>query len=318
MVANHTVSIRQVFVTGSTGLVGNALVEELLAQQIGVTALVRSESSPAIPPGVQLVTGGLSDLSLFSGIISKCDAVLHLAAKTPGSSGSDSEFEITNIEGTANVIEECVRAGKRLVYVSTVNVELFRQGRVQDRYSESKSIAEQYVTDAMNEGLDAVIIRASYVFGNVPGKAGALVDRIFSGRIYILPASDRVFCPVFAGDLAKAIVLAARTGTGGSTNIIAGECTSLKEFVNRVCALTGRAPARATIPIWMATVPLSVMWALRPLTHWTPPLTVGALRTKAVFDGAPAGAVLGFEYRTIEELFQIQNSDLEFNGSQLK
>jgi len=309
MVANQPESIKRVFITGATGMVGIALVEQLLSQSLEVTALARRTSSSGAPQNLRTVPGDVTDSDSLRDAVSETDVVLHLAAKTPGTGVSDSEFETTNVRGTTNIINECTRAGKRLVFVSTVNVELFRQNQVDDPYSRSKSRAEQNVTDAMSDGLDAVIIRPAYIFGNKRGYAGRLVDRILSSRINVLPAADRLFCPVFVGDVANAIWLAATKADTRSTHTVAGERVTIGEFASTISRAIGSPPPRMNISMRIAGIPLSILWALHPITRWTPPLTLSALKTQAVFDGTQAALELGFEYRTVEQLFDRVHSN---------
>ena len=316
MVADPPKIINKVFVTGATGLVGRALVNELISNGIAVSAIVRDEGSAQLPQTVRSVRCNLNDLSPAHEEISTSDVVLHLAARTPRSGVTSGEYEKTNVDGTTNVISECTRAEKRLVYVSTVNVELFRLGRLRDVYSETKTRAEGMVEDAVANGLDAVIIRPAYVFGNVQGTSGKLVDRILRGRIPVLPAPNRMFCPVFAGDLAKAIRLAAEKGERGSIHTIAGRCTTLKEFVADVCAANAIKPPLLVVPTWLVSIPISIMWRIRRLTRWSPPVTIDSLKTGAVFDGGVASQQLGFEYTSIQTLFD-RGSTSELSGSDL-
>jgi nucleoside-diphosphate-sugar epimerase len=303
MVANHPVIIKQVFITGASGVLGSALVEELLSHDIKPTVMTRNPSVMTNRDQLQVLKGDLQNLEFAKTAISESDVVFHAAARTPAKNIPDSEYQSINVDGTANIVEECKRARVRLIYVSSINVELFRTGRVSDPYSESKSRAEHIVQNAIDEGLDAVIIRPGYIFGNVVNRAGPLVNRVLSKRLNALPASDRKFCPVFSGDVAKAMWLTAQIPVSGTTFTVAGECTDLMTFVTRVTTAIGRKPPRISLPIWLAAIPLSMLWLLRPLTRWTPPVTMSALKTQAIFEGSTAANELGFTYRSIEEIF---------------
>ena len=310
MVANHPVIIKQAFVTGATGVLGSAVVQELLSHRVKTTIMTRNPSAVDDSDQIQTLTGDLKNLDFAREAISNADVVFHVAARTPAKKVSELEYKSTNIDGTANIVGECQRARRRLIYVSSVNVELFRSGRIKDPYSHSKSRAEQIVQDAIGKGLDAIIIRPGYIFGNVAGHAGPLVDRILAKRINALPASDRKFCPVFSRDVAKAMWLAAQNASNGTTHTVTGECMDLKSFVSRVTNAVGHKPPRINVPIWLAAIPLSALWLIRPVTRWTPPTTTSALKTQAVFEGSIAADDLGFTYQTIEEVFS--------SGSQIK
>ena len=71
----------KVFVTGGTGLIGSAVVAELLAHGHTVTALARSDKSAlaAQKAGAEPLRGGLSDLDVLRTGAGRADGVVHLA-----------------------------------------------------------------------------------------------------------------------------------------------------------------------------------------------------------------------------------------------
>jgi len=71
----------QVFITGGSGLVGSAVVAELLSHGHTVLALARSSSSAAAleTAGAQTVRGDLADLDTLRAGAAKADGVIHLA-----------------------------------------------------------------------------------------------------------------------------------------------------------------------------------------------------------------------------------------------
>lgn len=72
-----------VFVTGASGWIGSATVDELLAQGHGVTGLARSAASAAAleAKGVHVRRGDLDDLESIRAGAENADAVIHLANK---------------------------------------------------------------------------------------------------------------------------------------------------------------------------------------------------------------------------------------------
>jgi nucleoside-diphosphate-sugar epimerase len=71
----------RVFITGGTGLIGTAVVAELLAAGHTVTALARSEASAARAQaaGADVLRGGLTDLDVLRSGAQQADGVIHLA-----------------------------------------------------------------------------------------------------------------------------------------------------------------------------------------------------------------------------------------------
>ncbi|MFI6349050.1 NAD-dependent epimerase/dehydratase family protein [Streptomyces sp. NPDC050560] len=71
----------RVFVTGGTGLIGSAVVAELLGNGHTVLALARSDASAraAEEAGAEPVRGGLADLDVLRDIAARAEGVVHLA-----------------------------------------------------------------------------------------------------------------------------------------------------------------------------------------------------------------------------------------------
>ncbi|MFF9315656.1 SDR family oxidoreductase [Streptomyces sp. NPDC014748] len=71
----------RVFITGGTGLIGSAVVSELLSAGHTVTALARSDRSAqnAEQAGADVVRGSLSDLDVLREAAAQADGVIHLA-----------------------------------------------------------------------------------------------------------------------------------------------------------------------------------------------------------------------------------------------
>jgi nucleoside-diphosphate-sugar epimerase len=71
----------QVFITGGSGLIGSAVIAELLGNGHTVLALARSDSSAAAleTAGAKTIRGGLADLGALRAGAAEADGVIHLA-----------------------------------------------------------------------------------------------------------------------------------------------------------------------------------------------------------------------------------------------
>ena len=111
----------RVFVTGATGLVGSAVVTELLDNGHSVLALVRSDASAqaAETAGAEPIRGALADLDVLRAGVAQADGVIHLAF---GNDFNSPEALAKSIAEESAAIEtlggELVGSGRPFVIVS--------------------------------------------------------------------------------------------------------------------------------------------------------------------------------------------------------
>ncbi|MFE3654591.1 SDR family oxidoreductase [Streptomyces sp. NPDC059152] len=110
-----------VFVTGGTGLIGSAVVAELLGNGHSVLALARSDASAlaAEAAGAQPLRGGLADLDVLRSGVARADGVIHLAFANDFSSPDALAKAVAEESGAlATLGEELVGSDRPLVTCS--------------------------------------------------------------------------------------------------------------------------------------------------------------------------------------------------------
>ena len=148
---------RRVFVTGGSGFVGSAVLDELGQRGYQVNALVNRRKLDR--SDVQSIQGGLfSDKALDEGM-RECDAVVHLVGIIMQRPSKGITFERMHFQGTVRVVDAARRNGvKRYVHMSALGT---RPNAVSD-YHRTKFLAEEYVRGS---GLDWTIFRPSFIHG---------------------------------------------------------------------------------------------------------------------------------------------------------
>ena len=181
------------FVTGATGFVGKALIENLLSEFHEVKALVR-QSSEALPLAVeQVIVGDLVNLTLSDksglsrGDFKDVEVIVHTAARVhiinDNASNSLAEFRKVNRDATLVLARLAAESGvKRFIFLSSIKVngeitgpsKPFTPDDVHvpdDPYGLSKYEAEQGLLALTREtDMDVVIIRPPLIYG--PGVKG--------------------------------------------------------------------------------------------------------------------------------------------------
>ncbi|MDB4581972.1 NAD-dependent epimerase/dehydratase family protein [Draconibacterium sp.] len=191
-----------IFVTGGTGLVGAHLLFDLISAGKKVRALKRpssnlqqvlktfsyySDSSQDLFDNIEWVDGDLLDyFSLETGLKGVTE-IYHCAAIISFDKKERRRMISNNVEGTANLINASIENGvKRICHVSSIAA----LGRLENGeptteetnwvpnkkvsgYSESKYFSEVEIWRGIEEGLDAVIVNPSIIFGPANWETGS-------------------------------------------------------------------------------------------------------------------------------------------------
>lgn len=140
-------------VTGATGFVGQALLDQAGAQGVEVRALARRPQADRA--GVEWVQGDLDGAKALRKLAKGAEAFVHVA----GVVNDPDQFERGNVIGTLNAIAAAKAAGvNRFVHVSSLSA---REPDL-SAYGASKAKAEKLV---MASGLDWTIVRPPGIYG---------------------------------------------------------------------------------------------------------------------------------------------------------
>jgi nucleoside-diphosphate-sugar epimerase len=217
-------------VTGATGWFGRALLAAItdpvgIHYRRSIRALVTAPvTASALGPGVEAVVGdvrradGLNEL--FAGIPAGHSVdVIHAAGVIHPA--TTSEWVEVNARGTANIAAKARAASvRRLVHVSS-NSPFGTNSHPGDRfrneepyhpyygYGRSKMEAELSVFDAVEAGLDAVIVRPPWFYGpHQPARQTTFFKLVRTGRFPVIGAGDQMRSMVYVDNLVDGLVRA--------------------------------------------------------------------------------------------------------------
>jgi dihydroflavonol-4-reductase len=279
--------MKQVLVTGGTGMVGNCIVQALLARGHRARALVRSpdKGRALLPAACELVQGDVTAPDTLPAAVAGCEWVFHAAGFPEQWMRDPATFDRINADGTANMVATSRAAGvRRFLLTSTIDVFRWRTGETYDEseldpdpkgtsYERSKQRADQIVTAAAADGLDAVFLHPSGCYGPAPSDSPGTNDllvKLWHGKVpALLPGGYPV---VFAPDVGEGHVRAAERAAPGARFILSERYYPLTDLAREMLAalgLTRKVPR--VIPLWLAST-ISTMGELKGRLTGRPPL----------------------------------------------
>ena len=263
----------QAFVTGSTGLLGSNLVQQLVEKGWQVKALVRSSAKAKGLFGdlpVTLVEGDMLNIDQFAEELRGADVLFHAAAYfreyyQPGDHWQ--MLETINVKGTIKLLEAAERMGvHKAIYVSSTTVIGAKTDGTQadestppDRfttnlYRKSKILAEAAIADFLKtHQLPVVSILPAWMWGPrdvAPTNAGRLVQNFLKRSIpAILPGGGMI---VDARDVAEAMIAAVERGSSGERYIVGGNYYTLETVFRLLEKASGIAAPTRRLPYPLA------------------------------------------------------------------
>jgi dihydroflavonol-4-reductase len=312
-----------VLVTGATGFIGSVLTRQLVSDGIDVRIFRRDDSSlDLLGEAAEVVEHAVGDLSYARSLyeaMADVDRVYHVAAKVSFARGDREALHRVNADGTANVVNAALEAGvDRLVHTSSIaalgrpvaadilidETTEWRDAAPRSAYAQSKRRAELEVHRGIAEGLDAVIVNPSLVFGvGGPGtNTRRIVDAVRTGWLPAVPPGGTNVVDV--KDVAAGHRKAMRQGETGRRYLLGGENLSWTAIATTLAEAFGVAPPSYTVPPFLLKTGAFVSEAIATLTRTRPVLpratARSAVRTDR-YDNSRAQSELGCRFRSFAE-----------------
>ena len=249
----------RVFLTGASGFVGSAILDELVSRGYPVQALVHHHSLRGAGEQVRAFEGDLFDDKTLDQAMAGCEAVIHVVGIIMEKPSRGVTFQRIHYEGTKSIVDAAIRNGaKRFIHMSALGS---RPDAVSN-YHKTKFRAEQYVRQS---SLDWTIFRPSLIHG--PRGEFMQMQAMWSrmrapAPIFFMPFMPYFggkkaghLQPVFVGDVARAFVDALENPkTIGEIYLLAGpDQLTWPELHHTVSqAVVGRKRMVASMPVPVA------------------------------------------------------------------
>ena len=262
----------RILVTGASGFIGSCLCRALCAQDHEVIALHRSTSLLAGLEGlpVRRVVGDMLDPESLAHAFDGVEVAFHTAAPMRPEADGRTAIE-AHVLGTRHVLQAARRAGvRRLIHTSSVaalgvpdvppsssarNAPLLDERHVWNYlperwpYAFAKHSSELEVQRAVEDGLQAVIVNPSAVFGagDWYRTSKSLVAHL--GRGAWVPLLDGGLNAVHIDDVVDGHLAAVDHGRTGERYILGGENLALRDLFRITSQVVERRPPRLRIPL---------------------------------------------------------------------
>jgi nucleoside-diphosphate-sugar epimerase len=243
--------IKHAVITGPTGAVGTAIIDELVSQGTKVTAVCRSGSKrrSAIPESdlVRVVDCSLDSYSELPGLIGEdADAFFHLAWDgTYGATRQDWALQELNVKYSLDAVEAAAELGCGVFVGAGSQSECGHidgvltptmQCRPDNGYGAAKlAAAEMTRAFCLHKGIRHEWCRIVSLYG--PRDGGhtlimSLINNLLDGKRPQCTPCDQIWDYIYSKDAARAFRLVAERGVDGEVYMIAsGSSRPLKEFV---------------------------------------------------------------------------------------
>lgn len=268
----------RIALTGASGHIGTNLCRVLISEGHEVRVLINLTSKSLEDIPVERIPGNVLDKKSLESLVNGCEIVIHLAATISIRGVNDSDLLSININGTRNILEIVKKLPvKRFIHFSSIHAlthepfdEILDETRslaLKDPilYNRTKAWSEQLVLEAINNGLDGVIINPTSVIGPNdfrPSLIGRAIIQICQNKLPGLVSGGYNWVDV--RDVVAGTLQAMEKGRKGERYLLSGKWLSLPELVGIISRYHKIKNRQTILPYWLAElgVPFLKVYAL--------------------------------------------------------
>jgi dihydroflavonol-4-reductase len=317
-----------ILITGANGLIGSAVAKRFLQAGIPVRALVRADSDRhtlrEVAHQIDWAEGDILDIPSLEKALEGITYIVHTAAIVSfAPKDRDVMFKV-NVEGTANVVNACLKAGiKKMGYLSSVAAlgrpdaktisplntvvinekQKWEESELNSNYAKTKYQAELEVWRGIAEGLNAYMVNPTIVLGEGNWNKSSI-------QLFKYAFDEKPFYPqgvinyVDVLDVAEAMYqLMISDITAERFTLNAGSIT-YQDFLTKVALGFGKRPPRYKVSQWAS----QLLWRLEAVrtffTRKSPLITKETATTSAYqfyYDNRKINKAINFQFCSLDE-----------------
>lgn len=310
----------KVALTGASGHLGAALLQELSKRNIPVNALYRdTDTRSCAGMQVNIVTGDIMNRSVLQQLMAGTDTVIHCAGIISLNGDPHGLMQQVNVQGTQLVMDEALQAGvKRCIHISSIHAFKQQPGiALLDEtaagaddssyaYGRSKFAGQQIALAASQRGMEVIVINPTSIIGPYdfkPSLMGKAILDLYSGKLPFIFNGGFNYCD--CRDVAQAIVNATSMGRPGELYLLGGQWHSLKQLTECLSAASSTKIKPIALSYFFGKLALPFMQLHATIKRTEPLYTHEVLdalfKDNRHISSAKAMAELGYSNRPFEE-----------------
>lgn len=321
-----------ILVTGGTGLLGSHLLFRLSDEGKPIRAIFRDraridrvkdlftyydpENGADRFSKIEWVEGDILDIPSLEEAVIGIRHVYHCAGFVSFAEKHFQKLIKINREGTANIVNVCLAHGvEKLCHVSstaalgaesgnavTENIK-WKQSPETSGYSLSKYSAEKEVWRGVEEGLDAVIVNPSVIFGAGSWDESSLaIFRTVVNDLRFYTSGANAF--VDARDVVEIMVRLMNSDVKNERFLCTGTNCSFRDMTTMIAKQLGKNPPSISAPRWLMGIAWRISWITAKLRGKNPVVTRASARTAYTitsYDPSKVLKELGMEFRSLQD-----------------
>ncbi|MDB5203202.1 MAG: dihydroflavonol-4-reductase [Ferruginibacter sp.] len=308
-----------ILVTGGAGLLGNELIQMLLAQGKPVKAIYNKTRLKDFHSGLLIqVQADILDVIALEEVMEGVTELYHCAGLVSFVNKDEQRLYKVNVEGTANVVNAALNANvSKMVHVSSVAaLGRIREGKwihekmqwtpetSNSKYGHSKHLGEMEVWRGIAEGLNAVIVNPVIILGPADWNEGS--TKMFKSAYEEFPwYTDGVTGFVDVRDVAAAMIQLMDSAISSERFIVSAENMSYRSLFEMMAKAFGKKPPYKKVTPFIASA-VSTLGTIKSLFTGVAPLitkeTAATAMATVYFDNSKLLTTLpSFTYRSMQE-----------------
>lgn len=281
----------KVAITGASGHIGSCLVRELINNGTHIKVLVHNFKNDLAQLPIELIKGNLLDIDSLKKLCDGVDVVFHLAASIALDNRNAKHTFNVNVTGTENIVKASKSAGvKKFIHFSSTDAfETISPNQILDEikplvksdkkmYPYSKAESERVIMNAVQEGLNAVILSPSAVIGPFDYRdsfLGQALLKIYRNKLPMLITGGYNWVDV--RDIVQAAIQSVESGRKGEKYILSGHFSTLKALSEIVGKISQKRTPKILAPIFLAQLACPFLQIISSITGEKPLYTCQSL-----------------------------------------